>query len=202
MEGKAPWPTRVDIEIPRPPFALLARTNAGLAEAVLRFQDIHGGKAHVVGGTEELAWLLEDTEALRLGHPHPRPHPELAAISSWEELSLLAEAGFAGVKVLTSLAKRYPLAELARRLREIQTPEEEALVVFSSAYKAKGREWDAAVIWSDFPNWWVPSESGAGEQEIEEENLLYVAMTRARKHLCLRYLPDLPEAALPPAAPF
>jgi superfamily I DNA/RNA helicase len=202
MEGKAPWSTRVDIEIPRPPFALLARTNAGLVEAVLRFQDIHGGKAHVVGGTEELAWLLEDAEALRSGHPRPRPHPELAAISSWDELNLLAEAGFAGVKALASLAKRYPLAELARRLREIQTPEEKALVVFSTAHKAKGREWDAVVIWSDFPNWWVPSEKDAGEQEIEEENLLYVAMTRARKHLCLRYLPDLPELVLPPASPF
>jgi superfamily I DNA/RNA helicase len=192
----------VDTEIPHPPFALLARTNAGLVEAVLRFQDIHQGKAHVVGGTEELAWLLEDTEALRLGHPRPRPHPELAAISSWDELNLLAEAGFAGVKVLTSLAKRYPLAELARKLREIRTPEEEALVVFSTAHKAKGREWDAVVIWGDFPNWWVPPEDNANEQEIEEENLLYVAMTRARKRLCLRYLPDLPEVVLPPASPF
>ncbi len=202
MEGKAPWPTRVDIEIPRPPFALLARTNAGLVEAVLRFQEVHRGKAHVVGGTEELASLLEDTEALRLGHPRPRPHPELAAISSWEDLTLLAEAGFAGAKVLLSLAKKYPLAELAERLREIQTPEEEALVVFSTAHKAKGREWDGVALWSDFPNWWVPSKDGEGEGGIEEENLLYVAMTRARKHLCLRYLPDLAEIILPPASPF
>jgi hypothetical protein len=202
MEGRAPWPTRVDIEIPRPPFALLARTNAGLVEAVLRFQEVHRGKAHVVGGTEELAWLLEDTEALRLGHPRPRPHPELAAISSWDDLKLLAEAGFAGAKVLISLAKRYPLAELAVKLRQIQTPEDEALVVFSTAHKAKGREWDAVVLWGDFPNWWVPSRDREGEEEIEEENLLYVAMTRARKHLCLRYLPGLPEVALPPASPF
>ncbi len=202
MEGKAPWSTRVDTEVPRPPFALLARTNAGLVEAVLRFQEIHQGKAHVVGGTEELAWLLEDTEALQLGPPRPRPHPELAAISSWSDLNLLAEAGFAGMKTLTFLAKKYPLAEVARRLREIQTPEEEALVVFSTAHKAKGREWDAVVIWGDFPTWWVPSRDGEGEEEIEEENLLYVAMTRGRKHLCLRYLPELPEIILPPASPF
>jgi len=114
----------------------------------------------------------------------------------------LAEAGFAGVKVLTSLAKKYSLAELARRLREIRTPEEQALVVFSTAHKAKGREWNAVVLWSDFPNWWVPPRDGEGEEEIEEENLLYVAMTRARKHLSLRYFPELPEIVLPPASPF
>jgi len=130
------------------------------------------------------------------------PHPELAAISSWDDLVLLAEAGFAGVKALISLAKRYPLAELAAKLRQIQTPEDEALVVFSTAHKAKGREWDAVVVWSDFPNWWVPSRDGEGEGGIEEENLLYVAMTRARKHLCLRYLPDLPEAVFPSVSPF
>ena len=35
VRGKAPWATRVDAALPRPPFTVLCRTNAGVVGAVV-----------------------------------------------------------------------------------------------------------------------------------------------------------------------
>lgn len=59
-------------------------------------------------------------------------------------------------------------------------------LVLSTIHSAKGREWDAVfVLW--LVDGWIPSDLASGSAaEIEEERrLLYVAVTRARRHLAL-----------------
>lgn len=199
LEGKAAWPTRVgllDLAALEFPVAVLCRTNAGVVQAAL---DLNLGSFHIQGGVEEVADLLEDAEALRRGGPRPKPHPDLVLLETWSHLELLAEEvkdPTAGV--LVRLAQRHKdLGALAAFLRSSHVPREgEAPVVLSTAHKAKGREWRRVVLWEDFPPVWRLQEREGYRQRgldlQEEENLLYVAMTRAMQELYLHpYLEDL-----------
>ncbi len=199
VTGKAPWSTQISMEAPEEPFTVLARTNAGVVEAVaqLALGRSDKPKVHVVGGVEELARLLLDADDLKHGRPRSFPHPELSMVWTWEELEMLAqELHHPTAKTLLRLAQRYDLAKLAPALRGVHVDEEGAATyVLSTAHKAKGREWDKVFLWDDYLEVWEPKvrqtyqEKGDEEELREAENLLYVAMTRARKYL--RVMPPL-----------
>jgi hypothetical protein len=192
--GKASWETRVDLGLPEPPFTVLTRTNVGAIRAVVLHHDLHGGRVHVVGGVEELCWLLEDAGALREGGERPKPHPELMGVRTWDELEKLGEVS-PQVKVLLDLIQEANPYALASYLRQAQVRPHEAKLLVSTAHKAKGREWDRVALWDDFPTWWEEGSAPLGvEPDPEEENLFYVAMTRARRHLSLAKLPTVLEA--------
>ncbi len=192
--GKASWATRVDLSSPEPPFTILTRTNVGAIKAVLSHHDLHLGRVHVVGGVEELCWLLEDVGALKEGGVRPKPHPELVGVRTWEELEELAGVS-PQIKVLLELVKETDPYSLANYLRRTQVPPYAARLQVSTAHKAKGREWDRVLLWDDFPTWWEEGWAPFGvEPDPEEENLFYVAMTRARRHLSLAKLPTALEA--------
>jgi hypothetical protein len=192
--GKASWETRVDLGQPEAPFTVLTRTNVGAVKAVLLYHDLHGGRVHVVGGVEDLCWLLEDAGALREGGERPKPHPELMGVRTWDELEKLGEVS-PQIKVLLDLVQEANPYALAGYLRRAQVRPQEAKLLVSTAHKAKGREWDRVVLWDDFPAWWEDGWDPLGlKTDPEEENLFYVAMTRAREHLSLAKVPSVLEA--------
>jgi hypothetical protein len=191
LQGKAAWSTELGCGDLTPPFTTLCRTNAGVVDALVRRAP---QKAHVLGGVKELVWLLEDAEALRRGEERTRPHPDLLLIESWEELEALAEnLGDPTAAILSNLANSYPdLSTLAGYLQGIQVEENDAELVVSTAHKAKGREWERVELWEDFPPVWDPnyrerllrSQPDTAMAALwEEENLLYVALTRAMRRL-------------------
>ena len=83
VRGKAPWATRVDAALPRPPFTVLCRTNAGVVGAVVATHEVHRGRVHVVGGVEELVHLLRDAALLKKGERRTDPHPDLTMVETW-----------------------------------------------------------------------------------------------------------------------
>lgn len=202
LKGKAPWETEVSKAPPTPPFTVLARTNGGLLSALLRY----GVEEEItpvafVGGTEDLKWLLLDLGDLLLRRPRQRPHPELLGIETREALLDLAPILPTVEHLLKSLRQlawregksmgemAYFLAEAMERL-EGPNPK----LILSTAHKAKGLEWDRVLLFEDFPDPTLkPPDSLPPEeaQRLEEERLaelrvLYVAMTRAKRHLSLR----------------
>lgn len=194
MVGKAPWETQVDLSQPKAPFTVLTRTNVGAVKAVLLYHDLHRGQVHVVGGVEDLCWLLEDAGALKEGGERPKPHPELMGVKTWDELEKLGEVS-PQIKVLLDLIQEANPYALAGYLRRAQVRPHEAKLLVSTAHKAKGREWDRVLLWDDFPAWWEDGWIPSGlEMDPEEENLFYVAMTRAREHLSLAKVPSVLEA--------
>ncbi len=66
--------------------------------------------------------------------------------------------------------------------------EEDDALVISTAHSAKGKEWEAVfLIWA-VDGWFPMSRSLGSEDEVEEERrLMYVAMTRAKRHLAATY---------------
>ena len=204
LHGKAPWDTEVSLARPEPPYTALCRTNAGAVEAVTSFlleEGREGARVFVVGGVDEIAWLLRDAHLLKVGGEREKPHPELALVENWDELEELAkEVNHPQARMLVRLARRYDLLELARLLKHAQADEEgKADLVVSTLHKAKGREWDRVVLWGDFIPVWDEKvrefyrKQGALDELKEEENVVYVALTRARRFLGLDQLPDLHE---------
>ena len=202
LHGKAPWETEVSLEAPEPPYTALCRTNAGAVEAVTGFLlDERRGSARVfvVGGVDEIAWLLQDAHALKTGSERKKPHPELALVENWDELEELAKkVHHPQARMLVRLARRYDLLELAVLLKRAQAGSEDgADLVVSTLHKAKGREWDRVVLWDDFVPVWDEKvrefyrKQGALDELKEEENVVYVALTRARRFLGLGRLEDL-----------
>ncbi len=185
LVGAASWDSEVVLEgeeagnaWPRP-LAILARTNAGVIDAAVAC-GTKGLGFHVAGGLQNLLWLLRDAAALAQGRRRSRPHPELAVVETWDDLERLAEeARYPAAAALLRLFERYRDLGLLAEYLERSSLEREAgaPVVLSTVHKAKGREWDHVMLWDDFQ---LGSEGGV---DAEEANILYVALTRARRWL-------------------
>lgn len=107
-------------------------------------------------------------------------HPILSGFKTVEELSWYAEEHededilkflrlikkFGEKKLLVSLQKSVDLAY--------------ADVVITTAHKSKGLEWENVLIGSDFK---IMTKEGLLTQDVNELNLLYVAVTRAKKNI-------------------
>lgn len=85
------------------------------------------------------------------------------------------------------LDEYFPLPQkLAIMRRHVVTHEKDAQVTVSTAHRSKGLEWEVVVLNEDFCDITDPLLST--EERQDEINLLYVAVTRARKSLVLNEL--------------
>jgi len=81
----------------------------------------------------------------------------------------------------------FPLPQkLAIMRRQVVTHEKDAQVTVSTAHRSKGLEWPVVMLSEDFTDITDPLLSQ--EERQDETNLLYVAVTRARKTLVLNEL--------------
>jgi hypothetical protein len=215
LRGEGP-PGRVDADpwSAGAPRTVLCRSNAGLIDAAVELGE---RGLHAVGGLEgTLAaldgayrlWTLRDAPGSGRGGA-ARAEPEgpigpnvlgtgvLGGVGSWRELCAAAEAQGGPLRTLQRLVERHGdgVPALRRGLRRAERRrEDEAQVVLSTVHRAKGREWDRVELWSDLPR--VPADAAElarapdPEAARAEANLLYVAVTRARRHLGVGRLRD------------
>lgn len=164
--------------------AFLSRTNVEWVAEALR----HPGSIHVIGGIDEAVKLLEGAYGLWRNRIRARGVPSLSRFESWHALCDFSERfadrelAFAR-RLVEQYQDRLPGALASLRSRHVEH-EEDALLVLSTAHKAKGREFDKVRLGEGFvgpedPSWGEMSEN-AREAEL---NLLYVALTRARHTL-------------------
>lgn len=165
---------------------LLARRNATLLhEAIHHLSRRTRLKIGIVGGVEDLITLVRGAADLMSGRK--TQVPELAEFSSWYEVKEAAEdPAYFYLRMLVQLLADYPPAYLEAQLQKIAGHEHDEAscdLLMSTAHKSKGREWDVVVLSDDFPVPGPPDDPGAEGWSPEEGNLLYVAVTRARKNL-------------------
>jgi len=191
------------------PRTVLCRSNVGLIDAAVAVGE---GGLHAVGGLEGTLGALDGAYRLWTRRNAPGPGRDgaarieterppdaglLAGVGSWRELCTAAEAHGGPLRTLQRLVERHGdgVPALRRGLRRAERRrEEDARVVLSTVHRAKGREWDRVELWSDLSR--VPRDSAdlarAPDPEAAraEANLLYVAVTRARRRLGVGRLRD------------
>lgn len=171
------------------PEAILCRTNAGAIRIVLDEME-KGRSTHLVGGSGDVERFAKAARDLQNGKP--TDHPELACFDSWEQVQDYVQLDAMGDELapLVRLLDDYGV-ETVLRATSTRTSETDADVVVSTAHKAKGREWDVVRLASDFP---------IDRMGDSEYRLLYVALTRARRHLDIEICPAAIEVVFPERA--
>lgn len=110
------------------------------------------------------------------------PQPRLADL---DQLAIIAAGYATRTDLLAALALEPPAA--TQDLAVGGDDETDALII-STVHSAKGREWDAVFVPWTVDGIYPMARSAGNDEAVEEERrLLYVAMTRARDHLCLVY---------------
>jgi hypothetical protein len=164
------------------PYTSLCRTNNKSIEIILNNLD---KKIHLVGNNiKSITFLLNSGYALYKNNLMLVKHDLLKGFRSWEHMIREHESSEDKDTNLTLLINFFEKYEnnstnVLRNLENVsQVKEKEADLIVSTIHKAKGREWDNVVIEDDFK---------LSEKTSDEEwNLLYVAITRAQKTVCLR----------------
>jgi F-box protein, helicase, 18 len=169
---------------PQWPVTILARTNA---QVFRRAVDIakQGHRLHVVGDIDDLRWLLLDALRLFRREPGAVTHWRLRCFPDWNALLAEAEAHDPELRRIQEIIETRHLV-LERELEELKKHHEpdplRAPAILSTTHKVKGREWDRVMLLDDFVR---PEDlSALDEAERDAElNILYVAVTRARREL-------------------
>lgn len=174
----------------RPSRVTLCRTNAGVLDGAIAAAKM-GKRPHVVGGIKELADEVREALCLFQGRaedlPSSSPFRRFASWSEFKDESQMLDDPAAErliEAVENGTAKDLELLEKAH-----VASEQSAEVVFSTAHRAKGREWPQVTLDDDFPDlnrlerrYDACRERGEPadiQAALEEWNVLYVALTRA-----------------------
>ncbi|HGT2863083.1 TPA: UvrD-helicase domain-containing protein [Klebsiella pneumoniae] len=173
-----------------PHYSVLCRTVSGVIGAALS-ASLQEKKVFWVGGiegykTEE----LEDLYWFSADMPERMQSPRLRQdYRDLEEYCSIAKAtqDVEMNQAIRLLDEYFPLPQkLAIMRRQVVTHEKDAQVTVSTAHRSKGLEWEVVVLNEDFCDITDPLLSA--EERQDETNLLYVAVTRARKILVLNDL--------------
>jgi superfamily I DNA/RNA helicase len=168
------------------PKTILCRTNATvIAEAIAKQEE--GKRISIVGGTDEIlrfakaVQILQDNAGVPEQARQPVTHPDLMAFGTWQDVKEYVEEEGTDLKMLVDMIDRYGvrgIMDVANRAVD----ETYADTILSTAHKAKGREWESVRIAGDFKE---PVDEETGERKVNkpEFQLLYVAVTRAKRQL-------------------
>jgi superfamily I DNA/RNA helicase len=162
-------------EIKNVPYTLLARTNAKLFEkCIIAIQE--GYNCSLVADVHKIVLLISSVFYLWIKKPEWVKDERMMRFKVWQDLleyvdaeddaEMLGAINF----VLTNKTRTLDLLKLIRESGKFL--EDRADIIFSTAHKSKGKEWDNVIIADDFRL-----------DKDQDKNLYYVALTRAKKIL-------------------
>lgn len=166
---------------------VICRTNA---EILSRLIDLVGNggtsRAFVQGGVSDMLSVLDGAEAIK--NKRASYHPLFIGFKDWEEFEVYAEkSGDGEANKVVKLVKKYGIYALKNALRNVRELEADAEIVLTTGHKSKGREWDTVELAEDFKKQPETAEDGTTAHNLAETRLFYVAMTRAKRELCLPF---------------
>lgn len=160
----------------------LYRTNAALIADGVDFI-VAGRKVAMEIDVRDFVKVLESSMALFEGDMANVKHENILPFPTWDDL--LTEAKLIGGELgrMATLVGSGEAEKVLQVLSSYTKPTHPELVL-TTAHKSKGREFDTVVLADDFPSCYNNDGEWIGLTEMEE-NLLYVAATRARLHLVI-----------------
>lgn len=167
----------------------LCRTNMSIfSKAIIGIDN--NKKVYIEGGVEAVAKMIEGAYHLKNGNVFNCRAPELIEFASWTQLVTYAdEAEDVDLKRLIKFIEIYkertPMAIHSLR-QSVNIAAGDADIILSTAHKAKGLEWDKVSLADDFK---LPNDKDEKGNPIPfydaDMNLLYVAVTRAKREIVL-----------------
>lgn len=158
----------------------LYRTNAALlSEAVYLIS--RGYIVNLEIDIKDFLRKLESAVELKAGNMAKVKHEDFLAYDNWKELEDEKPTGEIGrIYKIVESGQHFEVIGVLTSHKNVDNPD----IVMTTAHKSKGREWDYVVLADDFPSVYDSDGYFVGLEEMEE-NLLYVAATRAKKWLCM-----------------
>lgn len=161
------------------PYMYLFRTNSMLLlEAVAAID--RGEKIKVEIDTKDFVKLLQSAQALYDKKMKDVKHEKILPYASW--LTLVEEAEETGgeLKRIAAIVEGRQADHIISVLENYKAPAD-AIATYTTAHKAKGREEEQVILANDFPTNYRKGEWVG--LSTPEENLAYVAATRAKRVL-------------------
>lgn len=158
----------------------LYRTNAALLSDAVGLIG-RGMKVNLEIDVKDFLRKLESAVELKLGNMAKVKHEDFLAYDNWKELEDENPTGEIGriYKIIES-GHHFEVIGVLTSHKNVDNPD----IIMTTAHKSKGREWDYVLLADDFPSAYNNEGDFVGLEEMEE-NLLYVAVTRAKKWLCM-----------------
>jgi superfamily I DNA/RNA helicase len=158
----------------------LYRTNAALLSDAVNLIS-KGLKVNLEIDIKDFLRKLESAVELKAGNMSKVKHEEFLAYDNWKELEDENPVGEMGrIYNIVQSGHHYEVIGVLTTHKNTDNPD----IIMTTAHKSKGREWDYVLLADDFPGVFDKSGAFVGLDEMEQ-NLLYVALTRAKKWLCM-----------------
>ncbi|ATN93374.1 F-box DNA helicase protein 1-like protein [Pseudoalteromonas phage J2-1_QLiu-2017] len=124
---------------------------------------------------------LESAVELKYGNMKKVKHPDIICYENYQDFCDDAEID-KELSRIKDFVEGGKVGEVIKALKSYKKPRNPT-VTFITAHKSKGLEWDIVHLADDFPSVYDRDGNFKGFEDDCERNLLYVAVTRARKRL-------------------
>ena len=177
VEDKVGYENTVDYDLP---YTILFRTNAALLTEAVYLLEHTDKKINIECDIKEFVKTLESALALFQKDMKGVKHEDIIPYNTWNELKTESKSKGELVRLIDIVERGDALhyIDVLYKHYNIPTPD----ITLTSAHKSKGREWEQVVLAEDFPPCYTKKGEWVGLDD-QERNLLYVAVTRAKKAL-------------------
>ena len=162
------------------PYTILFRTNAALLTEAVELIEHTDKRINIECDIKEFVKTLESALALYQHDLKSVKHEDIVPYNSWGEMKTESKSKGELVRLIGIVERGDALRyiDVLHKHYNIPTPD----ITLTSAHKSKGREWEQVVLAEDFPSCYNKAGEWVGLDD-QERNLLYVAVTRAKKAL-------------------
>lgn len=161
------------------PHMYLFRTNSGLLYAAVAAIS-KGENIRLEIDVKDFVRLLQSAFALSKGDMKNVKHENILPYPTWNEYKEEAQKMTGEMKRIVNIIDGGDFYRFVGTLENYVNPEN-AKIIYTTGHKAKGREHDQVILADDFPSHYDGGD-WVGLNEMEQ-NLLYVAVTRAMRVL-------------------
>lgn len=181
IEGFDKLPSVVGSVDQSKPYAKLFRTNSALLSEAVNAME-RGVLVDIEVDTKDFVKMLQSVEALYQDRMKEVKHDRIIPFATWFSLSEEAKED-PEINRVVKLVRDGESGRMISMLERYKKPNNPH-ATFTTAHKAKGREWDQVLLAEDFPSHYKYDKKEGGRKWVGlqemEENLLYVAVTRAK----------------------
>ena len=175
------------------PDAIICRTNSGVIESIFECMDKYPDcsiKATV--DVKNITSFIYSYLALEKGEMKEVKHPLLFGFKNFADLTdYLQDSPDPDIKKYDELMKRVGATRIIAAMTKCEKSGD-ADILITTAHKSKGLTLGNVIIHSDF-QYKLKTKSGVTELKISDDelNLIYVAITRAKKDIVITNIADL-----------